>query len=174
MHKESQAVKTSVQTLIGGADPATPTGQAMVAGLAARAATGLLLGLLSSEKVQETLLFKAGFNDITNEDDKARVLAAYQEFLGILQNADYSSQASLDKALAEADAKFAGLSVTRTVLQPDDPTACPGEEHGDEICRAALFRHVDATALPRRDGLPTLRCHGYACQPEEERAGLSS
>jgi hypothetical protein len=110
----NQAVKTSVQTLIGGADPATPAGQAMIAGLAARAATGLLLGLLSSEKVQQTLLFKAGFNDITNEDDKARVLAAYQEFLGILQNADYSSQGSLDKALAEADAKFAGLSVTRT------------------------------------------------------------
>ena len=110
----SQAVKTSVQTLIGGADPATPNGQAMIAGLAARAATGLLLGLLSSEKVQQTLLFKAGFDDITNEDDKARVLAAYQEFLGILQNADYSTQGSLDKALAEADSKFAGLNVTRT------------------------------------------------------------
>jgi hypothetical protein len=109
-----QAVKTSVQTLIGGFDPATPAGQALIAGLAARAATGLLLGLLSSEKVQQTLLFKAGFNDITNEDDKVRVLAAYQEFLGILQNADYSSQGSLDKALAEADGKFAGLNVTRT------------------------------------------------------------
>ena len=107
-------VKAALQGLIGGTDPASPAGQAMIAGLAAKAATGLLLGLLSSEKVQQTLLFKAGFNDITNEDDKARVLAAYQEFLGILQNADYSSQGSLDKALAEADDKFAGLAVTRT------------------------------------------------------------
>lgn len=107
-------VKATVQSLIGGADPASAAGRTLIAGLAAKAATGLLLGLLSSEKVQQTLLFKAGFNDITNDDDKARVLAAYQEFLAILQNADYSSQASLDKALAEADGRFAGLDVTRT------------------------------------------------------------
>lgn len=107
-------VKATVQSLIGGADPLSPAGRTLIAGLGAKAATGLLLGLLSSETVQQTLLFKAGFNDITNEEDKARVLAAYQEFLAILQNADYSSQASLDKALAEADARFASLDVTRT------------------------------------------------------------
>jgi hypothetical protein len=109
-----ETVRATVQSLIGGADPAGPAGRTLIAGLAAKAATGLLLGLLSSEKVQQTLLFKAGFNDITNEADKARVLAAYQEFLAILQNADYSSQGSLDKALAEADGRFAGLDVTRT------------------------------------------------------------
>lgn len=107
-------VKTSVKQLLGGADPTTPTGQALLAGVSAKAATGLLLGLLSSEEVAASLLSKAGFNEITNDADKERVKAAYQEFLFILQNADYSTQSSLDRALAEADAKLGGLTVTRT------------------------------------------------------------
>jgi hypothetical protein len=107
-------VKASVNLLIGGADPATPVGQALLAGVAAKAATGLLLGLLSSDEVAASLLGKAGFNEITNDADKERVLATYQEFLGILQNADYSTQGALDRALAEADHKLGGLTVTRT------------------------------------------------------------
>ena len=107
-------VKAAVKLLIGGADPTTPVGQALLAGVAAKAATGLLLGLLSSEEVAASLLGKAGFNEITNDADKERVLAAYQEFLGILQNADYSTQGALDRALAEADHKLGGLTVTRT------------------------------------------------------------
>jgi hypothetical protein len=106
-------IKTAVKQLIGG-DPATPTGQALLAGVSAKAATGLLLGLLSSEEVAASLLSKAGFNEITNDADKERVKAAYQEFLGILQNADYSTQGALDRALAEADAKLGALTVTRT------------------------------------------------------------
>jgi hypothetical protein len=73
-----------------------------------------LLGLLSSEQVAASLLSKAGFNEITNDADKERVKAAYQEFLAILQNADYSTQSALDRALAAADAKLGGLTVTRT------------------------------------------------------------
>jgi hypothetical protein len=107
-------VKDSVKLLIGGADPTTPAGQALLAGVSAKAATGLLLGLLSSEQVAASLLSKAGFNEITNDADKERVKAAYQEFLAILQNADYSTQSALDRALAAADAKLGGLTVTRT------------------------------------------------------------
>jgi len=110
----NDAVKESVRVLIGGADPMTPAGQALLAGVAAKAATGLLLGLLSSEEVAASLLARAGFNEITNQADKDRVLAAYQEFLGILQNADYSTQGALDRALAEADARLGGLTVMRT------------------------------------------------------------
>jgi len=110
------AVKASVAMLVGGADPATPTGQTLLAGVAAKAATGLLLGLLSSEEVRASLLSKAGFNEITNDADKERVLAAYQEFLGVLKNADYSTQSSLDRALTEADAKFGKLTVTRSLF----------------------------------------------------------
>ena len=105
------AIKTSVRQLIGG-DPATPAGQALLAVVGAKAATGLLLGLLSSEEVAASLLAKAGFNEITNDADKERVKTAYREFLGILQNADYSTQGALDRALAEADAKLGGLTVT--------------------------------------------------------------
>ena len=108
------AVKTSVRMLIGGADPMSPAGQVLLAGVSAKAATGLLLGLLSSDQVRTSLLFKAGFGEITNQADKEKVLAAYDEFLGILQNADYSTQGSLDRALAEADDKLGALTVTRT------------------------------------------------------------
>lgn len=108
------AVKQAVKLLIGGADPATPVGQALLAGVAAKAATGLLLGLLSSEEVAASLLGKAGFNEIVDDADKERVLAAYQEFLGILQNADYSTQGALDRALDEADHKLGALTVMRT------------------------------------------------------------
>ncbi len=108
------AVKHAVKLLTGGADPATPVGQALLAGVAAKAATGLLLGLLSSEEVAATLLGKAGFNEIVDDADKERVLAAYQEFLGILQNADYSTQGALDRALDEADHKLGALTVMRT------------------------------------------------------------
>jgi hypothetical protein len=110
----NDAVKDSVRMLIGGADPTSPTGQVLLAGVSAKAATGLLLGLLSSEQVRTSLLFKAGFGEITNEADKEKVFAAYEEFLSILQNADYSTQGSLDQALAEADDKLGALTVTRT------------------------------------------------------------
>jgi hypothetical protein len=107
-------VKDSVRLLIGGADPSSPNSQVMLAGVSAKAATGLLLGLLSSEEVQRSLLSKAGYGEITDDADKEKVIAAYKEFLGILQNADYSTQGALDRALAEADAKLGALTVTRT------------------------------------------------------------
>jgi len=110
----NDAVKESVRMLIGGADPTSAAGQVLLAGVSAKAATGLLLGLLSSDQVRTSLLFKAGFGEITDTADKEKVLAAYEEFLGILQNADYSTQGSLDRALAEADDKLGGLTVTRT------------------------------------------------------------
>ncbi len=108
------SVKESVRVLLGEKDPMSANGQALLAGFSAKAATGLLLGLLSSDQVKASLLYKSGFMDITDDADKERVLAAYQQFLGILQNADYSTQASLDKALEAADDALADLTVTRT------------------------------------------------------------
>lgn len=108
------AIKNSVRLLTGGADPMSPNGQALLAGVAAKAATGLLLGLLSSDQVRAALLYKAGFGDIDNDKDREVVLTAYQEFLGILQNADYSTQSSLDQALKQADDALGKLTVTRT------------------------------------------------------------
>jgi hypothetical protein len=108
------SVKTSVRTLLGEKDPMGGDGQALLAGFAAKAATGLLLGLLSSDQVRASLLYKSGFMDITDDADKERVLDRYQQFLGILQNADYSTQKSLDKALEAADEALADLAIMRT------------------------------------------------------------
>jgi hypothetical protein len=107
-------VKASVRTLLGEKDPVGGDGQALLASFAAKAATGLLLGLLSSDQVKASLLYKSGFMDITDDADKQRVLDRYQQFLGILQNADYSTQKSLDKALEAADEALADLAIMRT------------------------------------------------------------
>ena len=107
-------VKASIAALVGAADPRTREGQVALAGVAAKAATGLLLGLLASEEVRTSLLAKSGYGEVTNAADKAKMVAAYQEFLSILQNADYATQRSLDAALEEADAKVGHLSVTRS------------------------------------------------------------
>jgi hypothetical protein len=133
------AVKQSVRMLIGGADPATPAGQALLAGVSAKAATGLLLGLLSSDEVAASLLGKAGFNEITNDADKDKVLAAYKEFLGILQNADYSTQGALDRALAEADAKLGGLTVMRTFLNRATQQRMPAKSTVMKYAAPACF-----------------------------------
>ena len=108
------SVKESVRTLLSEKDPMSANGQALLAGFSAKAATGLLLGLLSSDQVKASLLYKSGFMEITEDADKQRVLDAYEQFLGILQNADYSTQVSLDKALEAADEALADLVVTRT------------------------------------------------------------
>ena len=110
----NEDVKRGVTLLTGGRDPASPQGRALLAVVGAKAATGLLLGLLASDQVRASLLYKAGYFEITSEEDKEKVRAAYDAFLGILQNADYSTQGSLDQALAEADAKLGALVVTRS------------------------------------------------------------
>ncbi|MEZ5873887.1 MAG: hypothetical protein R3D30_03370 [Hyphomicrobiales bacterium] len=108
------SVQGAIAVLIGGADPRTREGQVALAGVAAKAATGLLLGLLSSDQVRDSILAKSGYNEITNDADQAKMIAAYQEFLGILQNADYATQSSLDRALAAADEKVGNIVVERS------------------------------------------------------------
>jgi hypothetical protein len=108
------AVRSAVERLLAGADPRTREGQVALAGVAAKAATGLLLGLLSSKQVRASLLAKSGFNEVTNEADKAKMIAAYQAFLDILQNADYATQSAFDRALAEADKALGELTVRRS------------------------------------------------------------
>ncbi len=108
------AVKGTVESLLAGADPRTREGQVALASLAAKSATGLLLGLLSSEQVRTSLLAKSGLNEVTNEADKAKMIAAYQDFLSIVQNADFSTQSAFDRALAQADEKFGKLTVERS------------------------------------------------------------
>jgi hypothetical protein len=42
------------------------------------------------------------------------MVAAYEDFLSIVQNADFSTQSAFDRALAQADEKFGKLTVERS------------------------------------------------------------
>src|SRR4029078_9376380 len=66
-------------------------------------------------------------NKNTKDADKERGKTAYREFLGILQNAAYSTQGALDRALAEADAKLGGLTVTRSFFHRATRTRRPAK-----------------------------------------------
>lgn len=108
-----QAARDAIVQMLAGNNIRTPEGELALSKLAFRAATGLLLGLLTSEEVRDKMLQKAGFEEITNEQDKAKVMKAYAGFLDLLLQQDLSDQAAMDAALLRADAKMRDLRVTR-------------------------------------------------------------
>lgn len=112
------AVKGGISALLGGKNPTTPEGQQALGGLCMKAASGLLLQILGSDEFRDKLLHQAGFEEITNDADKGKVLALYKEFVGTLQNADLSDQGALDKAVKDIDAKFKSLQVERNDFDP--------------------------------------------------------
>ena len=105
-------VKKAVVALCGSA-PDTPEGQAALASISIRAATGTLIGLLASEEIKQLILLKGGFAEVLTSWDKSKVQRAYDGFLDILREADYSSQESLDTALQTADEQLSNLKVWR-------------------------------------------------------------
>ncbi len=111
-------VQAGISGLIGGANPTTPQGQQALGALCMKAASGLLLKVLGSDDFRDKLLQKAGFDEITNDADKAKVMGLYQEFVGTLQSADLSDQAALDKAVKDIDTKFKNLEVERNDFDP--------------------------------------------------------
>ena len=113
-HRTGNAqVKQAVVALCGGADPESEQGQVALTHVSVRAATGLLIGLLASPETRKLLLNKGGFAEVVTDRDKAKVDKAYDSFLDILRNADYSSQESLDAALLAADEKLSNLRIWR-------------------------------------------------------------
>jgi len=106
-------VKKAAVALCGGNAPDTPEGQAALANIAIRAATGTLIGLLASEEIKNLILLKGGFAEVLTSWDKSKVQRAYDGFLEILRDADYSSQESLDAALQGADEQLSNLKVWR-------------------------------------------------------------
>ena len=106
-------VKKAVVALCGGQAPDTPEGQAALANVSIRAATGTLIGLLASEEFKNLILLKGGFAEVLTSWDKSKVQRAYDGFLDILRDADYSSQESLDAALQSADEQLSNLKVWR-------------------------------------------------------------
>ena len=106
-------VKKAAVALCGGSAPDTPEGQVALANLSIRAATGTLIGLLASEEIKNLILLKGGFAEVLTSWDKSKVQRAYDGFLDILRDADYSSQESLDTALLAADEQLSNLKVWR-------------------------------------------------------------
>ena len=106
-------VKKAAVALCGGSAPDTPEGQVALANLSIRAATGTLIGLLASEEIKNLILLKGGFAEVLTSWDKSKVQRAYDGFLDILRDADYSSQESLDAALLAADEQLSNLKVWR-------------------------------------------------------------
>ena len=122
-----EAVRRAVRLLCNGEDPTSPAGQHVLAAVSVKAATGLLLSILTSEQTKAVVLKQAGFHEITNDEDKLKFLEAYDEFLEVMFNADYSTQASLDRALLEADEKLGDLIVTRRYFNPVTRTLSPAK-----------------------------------------------
>lgn len=111
-------VKQGVVALLGGHLPSSPEGQAALQSIALQSAGGLLLQILGSDEFRDKLLHQAGFEEITNDADKGKVLDLYKEFLGALQNADIHDQAALDAAVKGIDRKFKDLVVERNDFDP--------------------------------------------------------
>jgi hypothetical protein len=136
--------KAAVMGLLGGQPPTTNAGNAAAQMVGLKAASGFLLSVVSDPEFRKMLLQKAGFEEITNDADKAKVHAAYDEFLGILGRTDVTSQGSLDKAVRQADDNFKKLTVER---QDRD--------------------HVSGRLQPKRKALMLYfapQCFGYAAQ----------
>jgi len=106
-------VRQATTILCGGHPLSSEEGQGALASVAMRAATGMLLGLLNSDNFRDKLLKKAGYEQIANDNDKQKVLDEYAAFVGILRNADHSSQRALDEAVMQADERFGSLIVER-------------------------------------------------------------
>jgi hypothetical protein len=106
-------VKKAVVALCSGATPESQEGQLALANISIRAATGTLIGLLASGQIKFLILAKGGFLEVVTARDKAKVQRAYDGFLDILREADYSSQESLDAALLAADDQLSNLKVWR-------------------------------------------------------------
>lgn len=111
-------VKQGVAALLGGHAPSTPEGKAALGGLAMKSASGLLLQILGSDDFRNKLLHQAGFEEITNDADKGKVMDLYKEFIGTLQQVDLADQKGLDKAVGDIDKKFKALEVERNDFDP--------------------------------------------------------
>lgn len=111
-------VQAGIQALLGGNSPMTEAGQVALGQLTMKAASGLLLKILGSDEFRDKLLHQAGFEEITNDADKQKVLDLYKKFIGTLQQVDLMDQAALDAAVKGIDAEFKALQVERNDFDP--------------------------------------------------------
>ena len=132
-------VKAAITQMCNGQAPTSPAGSAVLSGIALKAAVGFMLGVLSDPTVRGLLLQKAGYEEIKNRADKKTVEAAYDDFVATFKAADFTSQASVDKALWEADARLAKVQVERDHLNK--------ATGGRVVIRESLMRYAAPTAF---------------------------
>jgi len=113
-------VKAGIKALLQGNDPTTPMGQAVLDKMCDQAVGGMMLNILSSEDFKNKLFQKAGFEEITNDADKAKVMDIYKEFLGAVKDTAGADQATRDAAIGKIDDKFRNLEVERNVRVWDE------------------------------------------------------
>ncbi len=107
----SSDVKSAVTKLAGGADPTSSAGKSALAARSMSIATGLAYGIISNPALRYGLLKQGGYEEIPSDQDRAKVQQAYTNFLKALENADYTSQASMDDMLRAEDKKLGDVAV---------------------------------------------------------------
>ncbi|MBK8011169.1 MAG: hypothetical protein IPK13_07440 [Deltaproteobacteria bacterium] len=119
------AVQTAATALCGGLDPTSYAGKKALHGVALRAASGFLLSILGNPDFKNKILTQAGFNEITNDEDKARVVALYDKFVSTLKDPRLDTQEALDAAIRAVDDECGALEVERQTLNPVDGSYLP-------------------------------------------------
>ena len=121
-------VKGAVTALLGGAAPDSAAGEQALEAFSFKASMAFIMSILSPPKLmpgelastpsfKETMLDKAAFDEITNDDDKKKVTDMFDGFVQTV--AACHDQASLDAALKAADTAFRDLKVERYMLGED-------------------------------------------------------
>jgi hypothetical protein len=135
-----------LRMLAGGEELAKRRGQMAISVLASRIATEILVRMLDSKDMRETILKQAGFNEIPSQEDKDRVLAAYKEFIDVARKSASASQVEFDRALRETDQRSAGLMVTRMQADKAALAANPGQSPPPMVARTGTLMKYAAPA----------------------------
>jgi hypothetical protein len=127
----NEQVQGAIKALLGGNDPNSAAGQAALGQIAFKASTATLAGALGSDDMKKNLLQKAGFEEITNDADKATLMKEYDTFIQILMNAP--DQKTLDEQLEKQDDVLRTLKVHRATVDDN------GHQTGDVVETTMLY-----------------------------------
>jgi hypothetical protein len=114
--------------------------------LAGRIASEILVRMLDSKEMRDTILKQGGFNEIPSQEDKDKVLAIYKEFIDVVRKSASTSQAEFDAALREADRRSAGLMVTRMQTDKAALAIQPGQTPTPMVARSGTLMKYAAPA----------------------------
>jgi hypothetical protein len=140
------AVRKVLHTLAGGQELAKRRGQMAISVLAGRIASEILVRMLDSKEMRDTILKQGGFNEIPSQEDKDKVLAIYKEFIDVVRKSASTSQAEFDAALRETDRRSAGLMVTRMQTDKAALAIQPGQTPTPMVARSGTLMKYAAPA----------------------------